>query len=258
MTPTGYGAIFAVGLLIGMIALLVTGRRVGVGRLAQDPDGAQKGLGVVEGAVLSLLGLLIAFTFAGAVNRFDDRRRLVIEEANNIGTAYLRIDLLPESARPAMRQRFRDYLDARLSTYRKLPDLAASKAELGRSQELQREIWTSAVAACRESGSQPAHVLLLPALNAMFDIVTTRTQAMTIHPPVIIWVMIGVVSLSAALLAGYGMAGSKSASPMHILAFAVVTALTVYVITDIEYPRFGLIKVAGADRVLEELRATMN
>jgi hypothetical protein len=130
MTPTSYGLIFAGGLLFGMIMLLETGRRIAIRRIAQDPEGAHKGLGVVEGAVFSLLGLLIAFTFAHAATRFDDRRQLIIEEANDIGTAYLRIDLLSESARPAMRQLFREYLDSRLATYHKLADVAAAKAEL--------------------------------------------------------------------------------------------------------------------------------
>jgi hypothetical protein len=69
--------------------------------------------------------------------------------------------------------------------------------------------------------------------------------------------MIGVLALAAALLAGYGMAGGRSRSWVHILGFAAVMALTVYVIVDIEYPRFGLIQVKDADLVLQELRASM-
>jgi hypothetical protein len=257
MTPTSYGAVFAAGLFLGMLLLLEAGRRVAVRRVSRDPDSAQKGLGLVEGAIFSLLGLLIAFTFAHAATRFDDRRQLIIEEANDIGTAYLRIDLLPPSAQPAMRQLFRQYLDARLDAYRKLPDLAAEKVALARSADLQGEIWSNAVAACGESGSQPAHMLLLPALNSMFDAAATRMHGMQIHPPPIIFVMIGLLSLAAALLAGYGMASGKSRSWIHVFAFAAVTALTVYVIIEIEYPRFGFVRIDAADRALEELRDTM-
>ena len=225
--------------------------------LAQDPDGAQKGLGVVSGAVFSLLGLLIAFTFSGAATRFDGRRQLVIQEANIIGTAYQRIDVLPDRAQPSLRDLFRQYLDARLETYRKLPDLDAAKAELARSRALQAAIWSNAIAACRDAGSQPAHMLLLPALNPMFDIATTRIEVTNIHPPFIIFAMIGVLLLAASLLAGYGMAGRKSRSWVHAVAFAGVMSLTVYVIVDIEYPRLGFINVQGADRVLVELRESM-
>ncbi len=257
MNPTIYGLVFAGGLFLGMLLLVETGRRIAIRRLAQDPEGAREGLGVVEGAVFSLLGLLIAFTFSGAATRFEGRRHLIAEEANDIGTAYLRINVLPASAQPALRELFRQYLDSRLETYRKLPDVAAAKAELERSLKFQGEIWSNAVEACRDSGSQPAHMLLLPALNAMFDITTTRTEATKNHPPSIIFAMIGVLSLAAALLAGYGMAGGKLRSWVHIVGFAAAMALTVYVIVDIEYPRFGFIRMDEADRVLMELRDSM-
>src|SRR6187455_113096 len=129
MTPTSYGLLLATGLLFGMVAALEAGRRIGTRRLARDPDGAQAGLGVVEGAVFSLLGLLIAFTFSGAAGRFDNRRQLGIQEANDIGTAYLRINVLPSAAQPPLRQLFRQYVDSRLETARKLPDLTAAQAE---------------------------------------------------------------------------------------------------------------------------------
>src|SRR4029453_18497626 len=111
----------------------------------------------------AVLGLLIAFTFSGAAARFDSRRQLIVEETNNIGTAYLRVDLLPAGARSALRESFRRYLDARIETYRKLPDIAAARASLARANELQRQIWQQAVEAIRADGSLPAPLLLLPA-----------------------------------------------------------------------------------------------
>ena len=257
MTPTTNGMLFAAGLFAGMLVLLETGRRMGMRRLSRDPEGAQGGLGVVEGAVFSLLGLLIAFTFSNAATRFDGRRQMIVEEANDIGTAYLRIDLLPEHSQPALRDLFRKYLDSRLETYRRLPDVEAARAELARSRSLQSEIWSYAVAAARDSGTPAAHMLLLPALNQMFDIVTTRVEAMNIHPPVVIFAMIGLLALGASLLAGFAMSKSKSPSWVHSISFAAMMALTIYVIVDIEYPRFGLINVRGADRVLEELRESL-
>jgi len=257
MNPMSYGILFAGGLFLGMLLLLETGRRVGIRRLSQDPEGARQGLGVVDGAVFSLLGLLIAFTFSGAATRFDARRLLIVEEANNIGTAWLRLDLLPPGSASSLRELFRQYLDSRLETYRKLPDLEAAKAELARSAKLQGEIWSAAVAACRGPDSQPAPMLLLPALNAMFDITTTRTEAKHKHPPPIIFAMLAVLALVSSLLAGYGMAGGKSHSWVHIIGFSAVVAVTVYVIMDLEYPRLGLIRVDSDDQVLIQLRESM-
>jgi hypothetical protein len=91
----------------------------------------------------------------------------------------------------------------------------------------------------------------------MFDIVTTRTEAMNIHPPVIIFAMIGLLALGASLLAGFAMSKNRTPSWAHTISFAAMMAITIYVIVDIEYPRFGLINVSGADRVLVELRESL-
>ena len=128
--PEQFAILFAGSLFIGMLVLLEVGRRVGTHRLAQDPEGARTGISAVEGSLFGLLGLLIAFTFSGANSRFEARRHLITEETNNIGTAWLRMDLLPADAQPELRELFRRYLDSRLLTYKKLPDLEAAEAEL--------------------------------------------------------------------------------------------------------------------------------
>ncbi len=247
---------FAVGLFIGMVLLLELGRRLGRRRLSRDEERARAGLGAVEGAVFALMGLLIAFTFSGAATRFDARRHLVVEEANAIGTAWLRLDLLPAAAQPELRDLFRRYLDSRLEVYRKVPDMEAVYAELARANALQGEIWSRATAACREAAS-PLTTQLIPALNQMFDIATTRTAVTKIHPPAVIFYMLGVLALMSSLLAGYAMAGGKSRSWIHILGFALILAATVYVILDLEFPRVGLIRVDAMDSVLVELRDSM-
>lgn len=255
---TVVASLLALSLLLGMLLLLEIGRRVGARRLAQDAEGARAGTSTVEGAVFALLGLLIAFTFSGATSRFDERRQLVVEEANAIGTAYLRLDLLPADTQPALRDLFRRYVDSRLETYRKLPDIDAAKSELAHSVQLQGEIWSQAWAAGRMEGAPPpATMLLLPALNQMIDITTTRTMASQMHPPLVIFGLLFGLALASALLAGYGMAGGQSRNWLHMVGFTIVMALAVYVILDIEYPRLGLIRVDAFDQVLVDLRASM-
>ena len=146
-------ATLAGGLFAGMLVLLETGRRLGLRRLARDSEAARAGFGVVGGAIFALMGLLIAFTFSGAASRFDTRRQLVVEEANAIGTAYLRLDLLPANAQSALRESFRQYVEARLDVYRKLPDIVAAKQALA-----QRHPATGAdlePGACRLPGGPP-------------------------------------------------------------------------------------------------------
>jgi hypothetical protein len=247
------------GLFLGMLLFLEIGRRIGERWIAKDHDAAKQGLGAVEGAVFGLLGLLIAFTFSGAGVRFDTRRQLIVEETNAIGTAYLRLDMLPASVQPSLREYFRRYLDSRLAIYQKLPDVAAAKEELAKSNDLQTEIWRQAVAAVRAEGAPPAAaVLLLPALNEMFDITTTRTMAIQLHPPAVVFVMLFGLALLASMLAGYGMAGGKARKWLHMFGFALIMSLSAYVILDLEFPRLGLIRVDAFDQALVDLRASMN
>jgi hypothetical protein len=247
--------LLAGGLFVAMLVLLEVGRRLGVRRAAQDGEAARAGAGVVDGAVFALLGLLIAFTFSGAATRFDERRKLIVEEANAIGTAYLRLDLLPAPAQRDLRESFRRYLDARLAAHRAMPDIAAAKAELARATGLQQEIWAKAVVA--SAGSQPATMLLLPALNEMFDITTTRAMATQTHPPLIVFALLFALALLGALLAGDAMAGSRVRDWVHMATFALALAGAVFVILDIEYPRLGLIRVDAFDQVLIDLRQSM-
>jgi hypothetical protein len=247
------------GLFLGMLLCLEIGRRLGMRRMKEDSGAGGEGVGAVDGAVFALLGLLIAFTFSGASARFDARRQLVVEETNDIGTAYLRLDLLPANTRRALQDSFRRYLDARIEIYRKLPDIAAAKQQLASAVEIQTDIWRQAVtASVSKDAPLQAPILLLPALNAMIDITTTQVMAAQIHPPIIIFVMLFALALAASVLAGYGMIGSKRRARFHMVAFALVMAFAVYVIVDIEYPRLGLIRVDAFDQALIDLRESMN
>lgn len=258
MNILALGFAFSVILFAGVLLFVAFGRRIGLRRLAEEGESAARGFGAVEGAVFGLLGLVLAFLFSGALSRFDARRHLVVEEANDIGTAWLRIDMLPSTAQPAMRDLFRRYLDSRIEVYRKLPDLDAAKTELTRSAKLQGEIWTLAVSSSQQGGMGAAPMLLLPALNAMFDITTTRTEAARVHPPLVVFVMLGVLSLACSLFAGYDMAARPRWNPLHSIAFATVLSVTVYVIVDFEFPRLGLIQMKDSDEVLLDLRKSMD
>ncbi len=249
---------FAAAMFVGMLICLEIGRRMGMRGLAKDPQ-LMSTHSAVDGAVFGLYGLLLAFTFSGAPARLDIRRQLVAQEANAIGTAYLRLDLLPADQQPAMRERFSTYLDSQLEAYRKAPDIEAAKAELARSAKLQNDIWVQGVAATRLPGCHPeAGKLLLPALNDMIDITTTRTMALRIHPPLIIYALLFLLALVCSLLAGYGMAVSKQRSWLHILAFTAIAVITVFVILEIEYPRAGFLSLENRyDQVLYDLRESL-
>jgi ABC-type glycerol-3-phosphate transport system permease component len=241
-------------LMIGMLIMLEVGRRFGVARRPKESDGERSNLGAIEGAVFALFGLLVAFTFSGAASRFNEKRALIAEEANCIETAYLRANLLPVKSQPEVQALFRDYLASRIETYNRLPDIRAAELEMARSKQIQDDIWTKAIAASQLPNAHPdAGKLLLPALNNMIDITTTRKMALYSHPPVIIYILLFVLGLMCSLLAGYRMAVGKHRSWLHIISFAIITSVVVYVIIDVEYPRAGLIRIQTFDRVLNDV-----
>lgn len=122
---------------------------------------------------------------------------MIAEEVHTIETAYLWVHLVSQEAQSPLQDLFRQYVDSRLETYRRLPNLEAAEMEMAKSKKLQEEIWTEAVAATRLTNSHPdAGKLLLPALNNMIGIATTRTMALQIHPPRIIYALLFGLGLS--------------------------------------------------------------
>jgi len=162
MEPPISPLLFALLLFIGMLLMLEIGRWFGIRRRPKESEGERGGLGTVEGAVFALFGLMVAFTFSGAAMRFNEKRMLVAEEVNCIETAYLRVHLLFHQAQPAIQELFRRYVDSRLETYRKLPDMLAAEIEMANSKKIQEKVWNEA--ATRLPDSHPAAgLLLLPA-----------------------------------------------------------------------------------------------
>lgn len=254
MNPEVLAIVLSIGLFAGMMVCLELGYRIGHRGFAKNAELAHEGIGTIEAAVFALLGLLLGFAFAGGTSRLDARRQLVVQEANAIGTAYLRLDILPATDQPGMRRLFREYLDTRLRAYQKLPDRQAADQEFARAAQMQQEIWSSAVTASRDDPSQNAARLLLPALNEMIDVTTSRTIALHSHLPALIFALLMCVALLSSLLAGYAMAKRKSRSWLHVLLYAVVISVTIYAVLDLEYPSYGLIHLRAADKALIQLR----
>jgi hypothetical protein len=183
---------------------------------------------------------------------------MAVEEANCIGTAWMRLDLLPAAAQPPLREKFRQYVDARLTFFRKVPEFTSAEGELAQADSLQNQIWAQAIAACRDSGSVQANLLLVPALNEMFSVAYTRTNGLRMHPPMLIYAVLGILLLSGALLAGYGMGLGKTRDWLHALVFVLIMSVTIYFILDFEYPRVGLIRMENFDQLMIDLRKSMS
>ncbi len=248
---------FAIGLFLAMLAFLDLGWRTGVARARTRGKEARAGVGIVDGAVYGLLALLIGFTFSGAAERFNNRRLLIGEIENAASTAWQRIDVLPDEQQPAVRAGFRAYVDQIIQYYatsvttRQTLEMPPS---LARAED---DVWTRSVAACKAPGGEGARILLLPSLNETFDAVQRERIARRIHPPYVIYVMLGISALATALFAGYGMAGGTRRNWLFMIGIAACISAATYVIVELEYPRVGLFRVNDMDQVIVDLRARM-
>ena len=247
---------FIAALMLGTFFCLELGYLFGTRETKTRPELFEGKSGPIEASIFALLGLLLAFTFSAAQGRMEQRRQQIINEANDISTAYLRMDLLPESAQPEMRQAFREYVDTRIAVYKALPDIDKAFQELEKSKHWQKKIWSGAITALKDSPGREA-VVVLPALNQMFDITTTRTAMAKMHTPATIFILLFVIALLCASVAGYGMSKSPGRNWFHRLAFIAVVSTTVFVILDLEFPRRGLINISATDHLLIEVRESM-
>jgi hypothetical protein len=250
-------ATIAVVLFLALVATMEVGRRMGVRAGERRGADARVGVGIVDASIYSVLGLLLGFTFSGAAGRFEHRRELVIEEVGKISSAWKRIDLLGDELEPAVREPFRRYVDALL---------AANAVPAGSSEELharkdaaaaQQDLWHRAVEACVTPAGEPARVLLLPLLTEMFHAAEAERLAQRLHPPVMVWVMLGVAALASSLFIGYAVASGSVRSWLHVAGASATFATVVFVILELETPRLGLVRVDAIDEAIVELRATM-
>jgi hypothetical protein len=250
-------SLFAAFLFAGIFCCMRLGWKIGRKRLLAHGEDSNIGLGAVDGAVFGLMGLLIAFTFTGAASRFDTRRSLITEHTNAIGTAWLRLDILAEPEEEKARDGFRRYVDTLFETTHSAGNPKQVTENLNQLAVIQDEIWATLMVAIKNDKTIPTQTIL-PPVNEMFDLSTSRLMASQQHPPLAVYIMLTVMVLVSAILAGYGMAKSERQSMPHLIGFAAIMSLSVYLTLDIEYPRIGLVRMDSFDQSLIDLRKSMD
>ncbi len=250
---------FFLGLCTLMFIFLEIGRRIRTFISSNIETGNPSAInGPVETVIFALFGLLLAFTFTGAGSRFETRLHLITAEANVIGTAYLRVDFLPEEAQPQLRKLFKEYTNVRAAVYEHVTDDTYTQSMLTNTTSLQTQIWKIAVHNCNTPGASPdCAKLLIPSLNDMFDITTTREMSRQNHPPTIIYVMLIALSLFSAMLVGYDLPQSSKRNLLYMFSYAIIISLVLYIIIDLETPRFGFITVNHLDQILLDQASRM-
>lgn len=209
----------------------------------------------IEGALLGLLALLLGFAFAMAMNRFDTRKAVLIEEANDIQTTYLRSQLLPERYRVEVGQLLKDYLASRIAYYQAGTSPDETQKALASTQSLQVKLWTKAVAAARENSDEVTTGYFIESLNGLIDDHTKRLTAMSNHVPDVILALLGLVACLTIGVTGYssGLKNARLGGVRFILV--ILVAATLLVIVDLDRPRRGLITVS--ERTLLDVQEAM-
>jgi hypothetical protein len=208
-------------------------------------------LGAIVAAMLGLLGFMLAFTFGLAASRFDARRLALLEEANAIGTTYLRAGLLAEPHRTTIRKLLREYVDVRLEA------VQTGKVERGvsRSAELQRSLWSQGVDAAEKDPRSITAGLFIQSLNNVIDLHATRVMfGLRSRIPWTVWVLLYSLVILAVATMGYhaGLSGSRRS----LAAFALALAFSgvMLLITDLDRPHEGLHRVS--QQAMVELKAS--
>jgi len=227
-------AAFVLLFLANRLGILVRRRRG-----ADDPN-EREDLGVVITTTLSLLGLIIGFTFSMAIGRYDQRKNLEEEEANAIGTEYLRAELLPAPDAAKLKSLLATYLDVRIAFYR-----ASDRKEIDQLStqigQLQANLWQ---AARIPAAAQPSPLSSL-VLSGANDVINSQGYAYAARRnriPVAAWTLLIAVGLCANLLVGYGVRHTKSGAAL-LMVLPLLIAVSFFLIADIDSPRGGIVRI---------------
>jgi hypothetical protein len=238
-------AIFGLFAIISL-ALYEIGFRIGRWWQARTPGEQEGPTGVLVGSILGLLAFLLAITMGMASDRFDTRRGLVLEEANAIGTTYLRAGYLPEPASTEIQTRLREYVPLRIAP----SDRATLAANLTRATELLDELWPIAEDVARRPEANDVTALFIESLNETIDLNTTRVIAGVYArvPETVLWLLIGGSVLSLGMVGfSAGTTGQRSVLTAVVLVLAFGAVLTLVV--DLDRPQDGFIQVSQVPMV---------
>jgi len=232
------------GLLLAVVVALWLvmewGYRIGRWRRAQTPDEKDQPVGAMVASILALLALMLGFTFSLAASRFEARRQVVLEEANAIGTTYLRARLLPEPQRTELEKLLREYAEVRLQGVQTEKTAQA----ITRSEEIHELLWAQAAAAADQDPSSIMTGVFVQSLNQLIDLHANRMLlSLRSRIPLVIWVSLFGLAVLGIAAVGYqsGLAATRRSPAM--LGLVLAFSLVVYLIADLDRAHEGLLRV---------------
>ena len=210
------------------------------GRLGTLDDESRQDFDIVRSATLTLLGLIIGFTFSMAISRYDQRKACEEEEANAIGTEYLRVAVLPAADAAKTRSLLLNYLDQRILFFESR-DADQIKQINSVTAQMQDQLW-SAVETPATGQPTPLTALCVSGMNDVLNSQGYTQAAWWNRVPIAAWGLMGAIAIGSNLLLGYGARGTKAHLSLS-LALPIIVAVSFFLISDIDSPRSGVIRV---------------
>lgn len=248
-------SLISIMLFLSLVLAIEFGYRIGK-RIQNEADEAFKAhINTIAAALLGILALLLGFTLSLSLQRYDQRSEAVVQEANAIGTTWLRVQMLPAAMQEPVRAQLRGYVDLRVQASAQDADNAASRAALTtRAAQAQAALWAQAVQAA-ETAPGPITSLFVQSLNEMFDAQGARDAALARHVPEFVLLLLYVTFLLAGAIVGYsaGVAGHRASFVTYLMVALIV--VLVFVILDLDRPSRGVIQVS--QKSMTDLQAGM-
>ena len=245
---------------LGFLIFVVVGGASALGVLAgrylrENSETYREPIGVLQGALLGVVGLILAFGLSLAVGRYQDRRTDVVTDANTIGTAYLRAQTITEPQRTSSLALLRTYNDLAIRVTYEIPGSAAIGATSAQQGQVQRRLWRLAGETLNARPRDSAPRLYLESLNDMIDHQTVRLSGLNNRvPDPVLWLELLGAAVALGLLALYLSVLGKGLVP--IVVAAVIVSFLVFVTFDLDRPTRGLIQIPATPLLAE--KATMS
>jgi len=231
-------------LFLATVAIVVlsveAGYRLGGYRRRRSDQEKDAPVGAIVASTLGLLAFMLAFTFSLSATRFDARRMVVVEEANAIGTTYLRAGLLPQPHGAQIRKLLREYVDSRLLAIQ--PGNTAQAIVM--SADLQRDLWSQATAVSDQDSRSIVTGMFVQSLNEVIDLHSKRVMlALRNRVPELVWIALYFITIVSMSTLGYqeGLAGSRRS--LAVLALALTFSAVMLLVADLDRPQEGMLRV---------------
>jgi uncharacterized membrane protein YidH (DUF202 family) len=231
-------------IFLASVAVILAGCEIGRRLGVRTADRSGKNISTLESAILALLALMIGFTFAMALSRFEGRREAVLNEANSIGTTALRARLLPPPHRAEALRLLREYVKVRLDITQRVPSPAEMDAAIARSNEIQEALWQQAKAVVKKDNGLVPTGLFIQTLNEMIDNQEKRLTAGRNRVPNIVLIALYGIAAVASGFTGYasGIEARRSRLPVYITGILICSVILL--IQDLDRPGAGFITIS--------------